>query len=133
MEIRKELDERGPLARRKPASNLLKGKQVQVEGRLQTRSYEDKSGKKVHATEVIAEELVLLGGHAEGRSAGQQAARTAAFLLSCACCTGPEELARESSPERHIVAVDLRVFPEQGHSACTPTPRCFASTHLPPD
>ena len=60
------------------ANYLLKGKQVYVEGRLQTRSYEDKDGKKVYATEVVAEEVVLLGGQAEGQSAGQQAARAAA-------------------------------------------------------
>ena len=60
------------------ANYLLKGKQVYVEGRLQTRSYDDKDGKKVYTTEVIAEEVVLLGGQAEGQSAGQQAARAAA-------------------------------------------------------
>ena len=41
---------------------LTKGKQVYVEGRLQTRSYEDKDGKKVYATEVVADEVILLGG-----------------------------------------------------------------------
>ena len=60
------------------ASYLLKGKQVYVEGRLQTRSYDDKDGKKVYATEVIAEEVVLLGGQAEGQSGAPQAARAAA-------------------------------------------------------
>jgi len=60
------------------ANYLLKGKQVYVEGRLQTRSYDDKDGKKVYATEVIAEEVVLLGGQAEGQSGAPQAARAAA-------------------------------------------------------
>jgi single-strand DNA-binding protein len=41
---------------------LTKGKQVYVEGRIQTRSYEDKDGKKVYATEVVAEDVILLGG-----------------------------------------------------------------------
>jgi single-strand DNA-binding protein len=41
---------------------LTKGKQVYVEGRLQTRSYEDKDGQKKYATEVVAEEVILLGG-----------------------------------------------------------------------
>lgn len=41
---------------------LTKGKQVYVEGRLQTRSYEDKDGKKTYATEVVAEEVILIGG-----------------------------------------------------------------------
>jgi single-strand DNA-binding protein len=44
------------------ANYLTRGKQVYVEGRLQTRSYEDKDGKKVYSTEVIAEEVILLGG-----------------------------------------------------------------------
>ncbi len=50
------------------ANYLTKGKQVYVEGRLQTRSYDDKDGKKVYATEVVAEEVILLGGR--GDSAG---------------------------------------------------------------
>lgn len=45
------------------APYLTKGKQVYVEGRLQTRSYDDKDGKKVYATEVVAEDVILLGGN----------------------------------------------------------------------
>src|ERR1700686_1980882 len=48
------------------ANYLTKGKQVYVEGRLQTRSYEDKDGKKVYATDVVADEVILLGGQADG-------------------------------------------------------------------
>jgi single-strand DNA-binding protein len=44
------------------ANYLLKGKQVYVEGRLQTRNYEDKDGKKQYFTEVVAEDVILLGG-----------------------------------------------------------------------
>jgi single-strand DNA-binding protein len=50
------------------ANYLTKGKQVYVEGRLQTRSYDDKDGKKVYATEVVADEVLLLGGRGEGSS-----------------------------------------------------------------
>lgn len=35
---------------------FVKGQQVAVVGRLQTRNYEDKDGKKVYVTEVVAEE-----------------------------------------------------------------------------
>jgi single-strand DNA-binding protein len=45
---------------------LTKGKQVYVEGRLQTRSYDDKDGKKVYSTEVVADDVILLGGRGEG-------------------------------------------------------------------
>ena len=44
------------------AQYLQKGKQVYVEGRLQTRSYEDKDGQKKFYTEVVVDEIFLLGG-----------------------------------------------------------------------
>lgn len=50
------------------ANYLLKGKQVYVEGRLQTRSYDDKDGNKRYMTEVVADDVILLGGR--GDSAG---------------------------------------------------------------
>ena len=44
------------------ANYLQKGKQVYVEGRLQTRNYEDQNGQKRYVTEVVADDLILLGG-----------------------------------------------------------------------
>lgn len=41
---------------------LLKGKQVYVEGRLESRSWEDKEGQKRYITEVVADDVILLGG-----------------------------------------------------------------------
>ena len=52
------------------ANYLTKGKQLYVEGRLQTRSYEDKDGKKVYATEVVADDVILLGGQGGGGRPG---------------------------------------------------------------
>ena len=52
------------------ANYLTKGKQVYVEGRLSTRSYDDKDGKKVYTTEVVADEVILLGGRGEGEGGG---------------------------------------------------------------
>jgi single-strand DNA-binding protein len=43
---------------------LSKGKQLYIEGRLQTRSWEDKQGQKRYTTEIVATEIVLLGGGA---------------------------------------------------------------------
>jgi single-strand DNA-binding protein len=40
---------------------LSKGKQVYVEGRLQTRSWEDKDGNKRWTTEIVAQNLQMLG------------------------------------------------------------------------
>jgi single-strand DNA-binding protein len=52
---------------------LLKGKQVYIEGRLQTRSYDDKDGNKRYITEVVCDELILLsnrGGDAPSSGPG---------------------------------------------------------------
>lgn len=48
------------------AQYLTKGKQVYVEGRLQTRSYDDKDGQKRYTTEVVADDVILLSGRGEG-------------------------------------------------------------------
>ena len=48
------------------ANYLTKGKQVYVEGRLQTRQYDDKDGNKRYFTDIVAEEVLLLGGRGEG-------------------------------------------------------------------
>jgi single-strand DNA-binding protein len=44
------------------AEYLNKGKQVYVEGRLQSRSWEDKEGNKKWTTEIVANNVVMLGG-----------------------------------------------------------------------
>jgi single-strand DNA-binding protein len=54
------------------APYLTKGKQVYVEGRIQTRSYDDKDGKKVWVTEVVADDVILLGGRGEGGPGGDE-------------------------------------------------------------
>jgi len=41
---------------------LTKGKQVYIEGRLTTRSWEDPEGKKRYTTEVKADNMIMLGG-----------------------------------------------------------------------
>lgn len=39
---------------------LLKGQQVYIEGRLQTRGWEDSLGRKHFRTEVVAQEMIVL-------------------------------------------------------------------------
>jgi len=55
------------------ANYLTKGKQVYVEGRLQTRSYEDRDGAKRYVTEIVADEVILLGGQQGSGSQDQPA------------------------------------------------------------
>lgn len=46
-----------------------KGKQIAVEGKLTSRSYETKEGEKRYITEVVVNELVLLGSKSESDKA----------------------------------------------------------------
>ncbi len=41
---------------------LAKGRTIYVEGRLQTRDYQDKDGNKRYATDIVANQILLLGG-----------------------------------------------------------------------
>lgn len=51
---------------------LLKGKQIYIEGRLQTRSFDDKDGQKRYITEVVCDDLILLSsGRVEGGPGGE--------------------------------------------------------------
>ena len=53
---------------------LKKGKPVYIEGRLKTRKWQDKDGKDNYTTEIVAEQMQLLGGREEGAvSAPRQA------------------------------------------------------------
>ena len=45
---------------------LSKGRQVYIEGRIQTRNYDDKEGNKRYITEVIANDVQFLGGGRDG-------------------------------------------------------------------
>lgn len=49
---------------------LNKGKLVYIEGKLQTREWDDKDGNKRRTTEVVASEMVMLGSKAEGGGSG---------------------------------------------------------------
>jgi single-strand DNA-binding protein len=49
---------------------LTKGKQIYVEGRLQTRQWDDKDGNKRYTTEIKADRITLLGGGGGGGSRG---------------------------------------------------------------
>lgn len=40
---------------------VIKGKEIAIEGKLTHRSYEDKSGEKRYVTEVVIDELLMLG------------------------------------------------------------------------
>lgn len=47
---------------------LRKGNQIYVEGKLQTRSYDDKDGVKRYTTEVVVQNMTMLGSKNDGNS-----------------------------------------------------------------
>lgn len=51
---------------------LNKGQQVYVEGRLQTRHWEDGEGVKHSVTEIVANEMIMLGDRREMNNAGAE-------------------------------------------------------------
>ena len=56
---------------------LTKGKQIYVEGRLQTRQWDDKDGNKRYTTEIRGDRIVLLSGGGGGMGGGRSQSRGA--------------------------------------------------------
>lgn len=51
---------------------LRKGTQVYIEGKLQTRSWEDQSGQKRYMTEIVADEMVILASRGDSDGGARQ-------------------------------------------------------------
>jgi single-strand DNA-binding protein len=54
------------------AKYLKKGSSVYVEGKIQTRTWDDKDGNKRYSTDIIANNFTMLGGKSEGGSSTAQ-------------------------------------------------------------
>jgi single-strand DNA-binding protein len=50
------------------AQYLSKGSQLYIEGRLQTRKWQDQSGQDRYSTEIVGNEMQFIGGRPEGQS-----------------------------------------------------------------
>lgn len=78
---------------------LAKGIRVYVEGRLQTRKWQDKEGNDRYTTEVVASELIVLSSRAE------RMARA-----------GTAYDADDNDEQRLVAAAPARAFPQNGHA-----------------
>ena len=56
---------------------LHKGKQVYIEGKIQTRSYDDRDGNKKYITEIVADQMQMLGRAGEESGGGYREQRPA--------------------------------------------------------
>ncbi len=73
---------------------LKKGSQVYIEGRLRTRKWQDKEGRDRYTTEIIANDMQMLGSRGGGTASynsGQPAARPAASKPAAATAGGVDE------------------------------------------
>lgn len=49
---------------------LHKGKQIYIEGKIQTRSYDDRDGNKRYITEIVVDQMQMLGSKDDGQQGG---------------------------------------------------------------
>jgi single-strand DNA-binding protein len=88
------------------ANYLTKGKQVYVEGRLQTRSWDDKDGKKQYMTEVVADEVILLGGRG-GDGGAEGGSQPVSMPRSAPRAQPAARVADEMGPDQGITDDDV--------------------------
>lgn len=69
---------------------LKKGAKVFFSGRLQTRTWEDDAGVKHYRTEIVAQDMIMLGGRGEGGDADIE--------IKASAPSGEEEVSAEDLP-----------------------------------
>jgi len=79
-------------------NNLTKGRQILVEGRLQTRSYEGRDGQKHNVTEVVMQNMEFLGSRSDMGGAPQQRPAAPEKAAGGAGSFGSEVLPDEEIP-----------------------------------
>lgn len=75
-------------------SYVKKGSQLYIEGRLRTREWTDKDNVKRYTTEILADDMKLLGR----RSDGQQGVAPAAPTAAAASAPAPQPVAAPAAP-----------------------------------
>lgn len=74
---------------------LKKGDQVYIEGRLQTRSWEDQNGQQRWTTEIVAQEMTMLGGSGGGAPGGQKRGGRESYGSDYDADSGPDPVTEE--------------------------------------
>ena len=77
---------------------LKKGRSVYVEGRLKTRKWQDKDGKDNYTTEIVAEQMQLLGGRESGGGGGGYGAPAGGDDFGDAPAPAPRAAAPRQAP-----------------------------------
>ena len=77
---------------------LRKGSKVYVEGRLQTRKWQDQSGQDKYTTEIIANEMQMLDSRGAGGGAGEYGGASTAPMDAPAPAAAPQQAAAAPPP-----------------------------------
>ena len=77
---------------------LLKGRQVYVEGKLQTRKWQDRDGNDKYTTEIRSDRIVLLGGRGGGGGGSADGGDYGSRAPSPGGAPGPPELTEDDIP-----------------------------------
>lgn len=85
------------------AQYLAKGRQIYLEGHLETRNWEDPNGQKRYRTEIIADNMIMLGskgdaGSAPPRPAKEAPAKEPAMVAATPASVSDEEIRIEDIP-----------------------------------
>ncbi|MFH1509119.1 MAG: single-stranded DNA-binding protein [bacterium] len=91
---------------------LRKGSQVYIEGRLQTRDWEGQDGVKRFRTEIVAQEMIMLGSKSDNASSGSfvREAKTESKPTEAAkpeAAKKPEANVAEANTEEEIDIEDI--------------------------
>ena len=94
------------------AQYLTKGRQVYVEGHLQTRSWEGNDGKKNYRTEIVADNMIMLGGRSDraeptgtNNAANTAPAPSAGARVDTSTPAAPEQTTRTAQQQEAVAAV----------------------------
>ncbi|MEX8497551.1 MAG: single-stranded DNA-binding protein [Leptothrix ochracea] len=90
---------------------LRKGRPVYIEGRLKTRKWQDKDGKDNYTTEIVAEQMQLLGGR-EGMQGGDDMGGGSADFA-------PRSAAPRQAPQRSAAPAPARSAPSPAPSSAS--------------
>jgi single-strand DNA-binding protein len=89
------------------AQYLKKGSQVYIEGRLQTRSWEGQDGKKNYRTEIVADNMIMLGRPGGSTGGSGSSYGSPAPSQAPAAAQEPSGPTTESTPEIQIDDSDI--------------------------
>lgn len=81
---------------------VKKGMRIYIEGRMETRSWDDAQGVKKYRTEIVTENMIMLDSKGSGASAGPRAATTPA-------AGAPVTAANSAAPEPTVASPDEEI------------------------